>query len=101
MKRVSWVVALGVGLIMLMAGMASAVTCEGMLNINTASVEELQMLPGIGESTAQNIVDFREANGPFASIDDLLKVRGIGEVKLEAIRPFVGLEGESTLRIIE
>ncbi|MGL4828915.1 MAG: ComEA family DNA-binding protein [Vibrio sp.] len=50
------------------------------VNINTASAEELAtLLKGIGIKKAQAIVDYREANGPFASIDDLTNVKGIGE----------------------
>ncbi|MCD6570800.1 MAG: helix-hairpin-helix domain-containing protein [Deltaproteobacteria bacterium] len=82
-------------------GYAAAPELEGYLNVNTATVTEFQMLPGIGEATAQNIVTFREANGPFASIDDLMKVKGIGEKKIEAMRPYLRLEGETTLRIKE
>ncbi|WP_165044209.1 ComEA family DNA-binding protein [Adlercreutzia sp. ZJ138] len=68
----------------------SASAAQGTLvNLNSADVTELESLPGIGEKTAQRIVDDREANGPFASVDDLTRVSGIGEKKLEAIREFV------------
>lgn len=82
-------------------GYAASPELEGVININTADVAELQMLPGVGEATAQNIVTFREANGPFTSIDDLMKVKGIGEKRLDAIRAYLILEGETTLRIKE
>jgi competence protein ComEA len=59
------------------------------VNINTAPVESLQALPGIGPSIAQRIVDYRTAHGPFEKVEDLTKVQGIGEKKLEAIKPFV------------
>jgi competence protein ComEA len=59
------------------------------VNINSASAEELEALPGIGEVIAQEILDYRTANGPFASVDDLLDVSGIGEVTLENIRDLV------------
>jgi competence protein ComEA len=59
------------------------------VNINAASAEELETLPGIGEVIAQEILDYRTANGPFASVDDLLDVSGIGEVTLENIRDLV------------
>jgi competence protein ComEA len=59
------------------------------VNINSASAEELETLPGIGEVIAQEILDYRTANGPFASVDDLLDVSGIGEVTLENVRDLV------------
>lgn len=58
----------------------------GLVNINTASVAELQTLSGIGPSMAQSIIDERSKNGPFASVDDLMRVSGIGEKKLAKIK---------------
>ena len=58
------------------------------VNINTASARELDALPGIGEKLAQRIIDYRSANGPFQSVDDLIKVKGIGEKTLEKIKPY-------------
>ena len=58
------------------------------VNINTASAKELDALPGIGEVLAQRIIDYRNANGPFQSVDDLIKVKGIGEKTLEKIKPY-------------
>jgi competence protein ComEA len=59
------------------------------LDVNVASVEELDGLPGVGPSTAAAIVDHRSTTGPFRSVDDLLDVRGIGDAKLDAIRDLV------------
>ena len=59
------------------------------VNINTASAAELETLPGVGPSTAQKIVDDREANGPFARPEDLMRVPGIGPKKFEALQDFV------------
>lgn len=56
------------------------------VHINSATVEELAALPGIGPSLAQAIIDYRTANGPFTSFDDLDKVDGIGPAKLDGIR---------------
>ena len=60
-----------------------------LLNINTASAEELQTLPNIGARMAQRIVDYREQHGKFASVEALQKVKGIGAKALEKLRPFV------------
>ncbi len=60
------------------------------VDINTASIDELAAaLPGIGPGKAQRILDWREANGPFQFIEQLLEVSGIGPITLENIRPFV------------
>ena len=58
---------------------------EGRININSANKSQLETLPGIGAVKAQNIIDYREKNGPFKSVDDLLKVTGIGEKTLESL----------------
>jgi competence protein ComEA len=64
------------------------------INVNTASAEELVALPGIGMAYAQRIVEYREKNGPFRKVDDLLNVRGIGEKTLERIRDRVTVGGK-------
>jgi competence protein ComEA len=66
-------------------------TAAGPVNLNRATAEQLDALPGIGPATAQAIVEHREANGPFASVDELEDVRGIGPAKLDAIRDLVTL----------
>ena len=57
-----------------------------LVDINTASATELEELPGVGPTTAEAIVDHRERNGPFTSVENLLDVRGIGDAKLEQLR---------------
>jgi len=63
-----------------------------MVNLNTASKEELQTLPGVGPQVAERILAYREQHGPFKSIEELLEIKGIGIKKLEKIRPLVTLE---------
>ena len=61
----------------------------GLMNVNTATATELEALPGIGEVIAQRVVDYRTANGPFTSVDQLADVSGIGDAILESIRELV------------
>ena len=61
------------------------------MNINTATTEQLETLPGVGPVTAQKILDWRGANGPFSSVDELLEVDGIGEKTLADLAPHVTL----------
>ena len=59
------------------------------ININTADAEALDFLPGIGPTLAQRIVDYREANGEYLLVTDLLNVSGIGKTRLEDILPYI------------
>jgi competence protein ComEA len=61
----------------------------GLVNVNSAIATELEELPGIGEVIAQRIIDYRTENGPFATVDELLDVSGIGDAILESIRELV------------
>ena len=62
------------------------------IDLNTASASQLRELPGIGPSTAQAIVKFREKSGPFQRLEDLLAIHGISKIKLEKLRPYVTLK---------
>lgn len=73
--------------------LSSENTAPVLININTANVSELALLPGIGETYAQRIVDFRNKNGPFDSVEQLLKVEGIGTKRLEAFLDCVTVGG--------
>lgn len=71
----------------------------GVVNVNTATVEELQLLPGIGETRARAIVAARQQRGSFKSVDELVDVKGIGQASLARLRPFVRVDGKTTARI--
>jgi competence protein ComEA len=73
------------------AGGSGGSATSGTVSINSAGVEEFDTLPGIGPAIAEDIVTYREANGPFTSIEQLTDVPGIGPSKLEQLRPFVTL----------
>jgi len=66
------------------------------VNVNTASVEQLQSVKGIGEKTAAAIVAYREAHGHFQSVDDITKVKGIGDRKLEKMRDALTVSTETS-----
>ena len=68
-----------------------------MVNINTASSEELELLPRVGPALAGRIIEFREANGPFQTVDEILAVKGIGESSFEKLEPFIVTSGATTL----
>ncbi len=69
----------------------SADLFAGLVNVNRASAAELEALPGIGPSLAANIIQYRETNGPFETIEALLDVTGIGDAKLAAIRELIAV----------
>ena len=78
---------------------ASAVTPapEGVVNINSATEDELMRLPGIGPARAHAITTLRERVHQFGHAEDLLRVRGIGRVGMRHLRPYVSLTGPTTL----
>jgi competence protein ComEA len=69
---------------------------DGVVNVNTATLEELQLLPGIGETKARAIVSARESRGAFKSVEELLEVKGIGPSGLEKLRTRAVVSGRTT-----
>ena len=78
-------------------GATAARAAEGKVNVNDADVDQLALLPRIGPAVAERIIEFREQNGSFKTVEDLMLVRGIGEKTFERLAPYVTLEGETTL----
>lgn len=70
-----------------------AISATGKININDATVQDLTLLPGIGETLAQRIIAYRETSGPFNSIDELLNVKGIGQNRLTSISEYITVGG--------
>lgn len=68
---------------------SEAATADAPIDLNQASAAQLTRLPGIGEALAKRIVDFREQHGPFKRVEDLMKVKGIGEKSFQKLRPHI------------
>ena len=77
------------------ADQTPAETAPLMVNINTATVQELEALPGIGPVVAQRIVAYRDEHGAFRTVEELTKVKGIGESKLEELLDLITTGGEA------
>jgi comEA protein len=65
---------------------------EKSVNLNSANLSAFEALPGIGKKTAQRIIDYRSAHGNFSSIEDIMKVKGIGEKKFKQIKKYLIIE---------
>ena len=81
-----------------LSGVAGA-ELTGVVNVNTASATELQLLPGVGEVRAHAILEARERKGGFRSVEELVEVKGIGDAALERLRPFVTVKGKTTAKL--
>ncbi|MEE9608395.1 MAG: ComEA family DNA-binding protein [Myxococcota bacterium] len=102
MARAPWLV-----LLVTLAALAAAAGVEaadesprlsGVVNVNTATVEELQLLPGIGQARASALISERKQRGGFKTVEELIEVKGIGETGLQRLRPYVSLTGKTTAR---
>ena len=76
---------------------APAVKPSGVVNVNTATAEQLAFLPRTGAKAAQRIADYRKAHGSFQRVEDLMEVKGVGEKQLNALRPYITVTGDTTL----
>ncbi len=93
-RRVALLMALAITLCA-QAGVAAG--AKGVVNINTATAEQLAYLPRVGPSVAGRIIEFREKNGKFKDPTDLLLVRGIGDSTFALIEPYITISGETSL----
>jgi competence protein ComEA len=79
------------------APVAAADAPSGVVNVNTATAEQLDLLPGVGPAVASRILEHREKNGNFKAAEDLMLVKGIGEKSFEKMKPYVSTSGSTTL----
>ncbi len=76
---------------------ASATVSSGVVNVNTASPQQIALLPRVGLKAAQRIVDYRKTNGSFKRIEDVMEVKGVGEKLFVALRSHLTITGPTTL----
>jgi competence protein ComEA len=77
---------------------SSSASASAPINLNTATAAQLETLPGIGKSTAERILEYRQKNGSFKKVEDLMNVRGVGEKSFLKLKPLVTVappKGES------
>jgi len=96
--------ALMAALMLALAGVAQAaetvVRLSGVVNLNTADVEQLQMLPGVGEKRAAAIIEIRSAKGGFKSVEEIVEVKGVGDALFKRMQPHLTLSGKTTARLL-
>ncbi len=80
------------------SGRADGSQLHGVVNVNTATAEELEQLPGVGEARARAIVDLRKEKGGFQTVEQLMQIKGIGSATLDRLRPHLAVKGRTTLR---
>lgn len=100
LKSISRIMAFTLVILTILLGVsaAQAAGAAGVVNINTATAEHLVLLPRVGPSVANRIIEFRQQNGSFKDTSDLLLVKGIGDKTFELIEPYVTITGETSLK---
>ena len=73
----------------------------GKININTATAEQLALLPGVSPKKAQGLIDYRAKNGNFKNIEDLRKAPGIKQKKIDKVKDYLIFDGETTLKAVK
>ena len=76
----------------------SAVQVSGVINLNTATAQQLDQLPGVGEKAARRILEYRQKT-PFTRVEELVKVKGFGKKKFEKLKPHLAVAGPTTLKV--
>ncbi len=97
-RTAALVAALALALPAIAAAADGTTRMSGLVNLNTADVEQLQLLPGVGQKRAAAIVDVRKTRGGFKSVDELVEVKGVGEAMLERLRPHLTVKGKTTAK---
>jgi len=96
--------ALIAALMLATAGVAQAADSverlSGVVNLNTANAEQLQMLPGVGEKRAEAIIAIRSSKGGFKKVEEIVEVKGVGDALLERLRPHWTVSGKTTAKLL-
>jgi competence protein ComEA len=100
MKRLMLIVAVAAISANVFAAVKETKQLTGVVNINTATAAELMLLPGVGKSKAEAIISFRQAT-PFKSMQDLTKVKGIGDKMFAKLQTYLTLDGPTTAKVVK
>jgi competence protein ComEA len=76
---------------------AGGADVSGVINVNSATAEQIAFLPRVGIKLAERVVEYRKSNGPFKKIEDLMEVKGVGEKLFVALKPHLTVSGTTTL----